>query len=246
VQGWLRPNHLHPPFNNKKARQALLHIMDQVTYLHLAIGQAKCYRPCPSIYPCGGPYATKVGAEPIMTHDLDRARRLVKESGYDGRPIAVIHVTDQLFMSQAALVTRRRLESIGFTVDLRAMDWSTNLVVRGRREPPDKGGWNLAHTWWAGADLISPGVHFGLEGGAGPGAYYGWADVPQLEKLTTEWVRATDPTKRKQLADQIQKTAFDVVTYVPFGEWFQPTAFRKSGQGILKFPAPLFWNVKIT
>ena len=24
TQGWLRPNHLHPPFNNKKARQALV------------------------------------------------------------------------------------------------------------------------------------------------------------------------------------------------------------------------------
>jgi len=39
TQGWLRPNCLHPPFNNKKARQALLHMMDQVTYLHLAHGR---------------------------------------------------------------------------------------------------------------------------------------------------------------------------------------------------------------
>jgi peptide/nickel transport system substrate-binding protein len=246
VQGWLRPNHLHPPFNNKKARQALLHIMDQVTYLHLAIGQAKYYRPCPSIFPCNGPYTTKAGAEPIMKPDLERARQLVKESGYDGRPVVVIHVTDLSFMSQAALVTRRRLESVGFNVDLKAMDWSTNLVVRDRKEPPGKGGWNLAHTWWAAADVISPGVHFGLLGGTGPGAYYGWADVPQLEKLTTDWVRATDQGRRKQLADQIQRVALEEVTYVPWGKWFQPTAFRKSVQGILKFPAPLFWNVRIT
>ncbi|MGH7278049.1 MAG: ABC transporter substrate-binding protein, partial [Candidatus Rokuibacteriota bacterium] len=32
-QGWLRPNHLHPPFNNKKARQALVYMMNQETYL---------------------------------------------------------------------------------------------------------------------------------------------------------------------------------------------------------------------
>jgi peptide/nickel transport system substrate-binding protein len=55
VQGWLRPNHLHPPFNNRKARQALLHMMDQVTYLSWAIGQAKYYRPCYSVFACGGP-----------------------------------------------------------------------------------------------------------------------------------------------------------------------------------------------
>lgn len=44
VQGWLRPNWLHPPFNNKKARQALLHMMDQETYLAWAIGEPKYYR----------------------------------------------------------------------------------------------------------------------------------------------------------------------------------------------------------
>ena len=65
AQGWLRPNFLHPPFNNKKARQALLHMMDQVTYLAWAIGQSKYYRPCYSIFPCGSPYTTQAGAEPI-------------------------------------------------------------------------------------------------------------------------------------------------------------------------------------
>ena len=58
TQGWLRPNCLHPPFNNKKARQALLHMMDQVTYLAWAIGQSQYYRACHSVFACGGPYAT--------------------------------------------------------------------------------------------------------------------------------------------------------------------------------------------
>ena len=51
TQGWLRPNCLHPPFNNKKARQALLHMMDQVTYLAWAIGQSQYYRECNSSLP---------------------------------------------------------------------------------------------------------------------------------------------------------------------------------------------------
>jgi len=130
MQGWLRPNHLHPPFNNKKAREALLHMMDQVTYLAWAIGQSKYYRPCYSVFPCGSPYATRTAGEPIMKHDLTRARQLVKESGYDGRPIVILHVTDIAHQNGAAVVTRRRLESIGFNVDDKAMDWSTNLTMR--------------------------------------------------------------------------------------------------------------------
>ena len=247
AQGWLRPNHLHPPFNNKKAREALLHMMDQVTYLSWAHGHghAKYYRPCYSVFACRGPYATKIGAEPIVNHDLSRARQLVKESGYDGRPVVVIHVTDRTHLNAAAIVTRNRLASIGFNVILKGMDWSTNLTVRARKEPPERGGWNLLHTWWMAADVLNPAVHFGV-GGAGPAAWFGWPDIPQLEKLTTDWVRATDPAKRKQIAEEIQRTALREVAYVPWGEWVQPTAFRKNVQGALKFNAPLFWNVRIT
>jgi peptide/nickel transport system substrate-binding protein len=213
--------------------------MDQVTYLALAIGPAKYYRPCYSVFACSGPYATTVGAEPMMKHDLARARQLVKESGYDGRPVVVIHVTDLAHLNHAALVTRQRLEAIGFNVDLKAMDWATALAVRARKEPPDKGGWNVLHTWWLANDVISPAVHFGVSG-AGAGAWFGWPDIPQLEKLTTDWVRATDQVKRKQLAVEIQKVALGEVAYVPWGEWFWPTAFRKNVQGILKFTAPVF------
>jgi peptide/nickel transport system substrate-binding protein len=75
---------------------------------------------------------------------------------------------------------RQRLESIGFKVILRGMDFSTNLVARARKEPPDKGGWNLLHTWWHAADVDNPAVHFGLSG-AGPRAWFGWRDIPQIE-----------------------------------------------------------------
>jgi peptide/nickel transport system substrate-binding protein len=173
-----------------------------------------------------------------------RARQLVKESGYDGQPIVVLHVTDIPFLNAAAIVTRQRLESIGFKVILRGMDFSTNLVARARKEPPDKSGWNLLLTWWHAADVDNPAVHFGISG-AGPRAWFGWPDIPQIEKLVTDWVRATDQTKRKQIADEVQNVALSEVTYVPWGEWVQPTAFRKNVRDILKFGAPIFWNVRI-
>ena len=49
-----------------------------------------------------------------MEHNLTKARQLVKESGYDGRPVVVLHVTDIPFLNAAAIVTRQRLELIGF------------------------------------------------------------------------------------------------------------------------------------
>ena len=63
---------------------------------------------------------------------------------------------------------------------------------------------------------------------------------------SVDWARETDLPRRKQLAAEIQKVALDEVTYVPWGEWDMPTAFRRNVQGILKFTAPLFWNVTIS
>jgi ABC-type transport system substrate-binding protein len=62
----------------------------------------------------------------------------------------VLHITNIPFLNAAAVVTHQGLESIGFKVILKAMDWSTNLVVRARKELPDKGGWNPLFTWWQG------------------------------------------------------------------------------------------------
>src|SRR5437762_7386137 len=90
-QGILRPNHLHPPFNNKKARQALLLAVDQKSYLQAVIGNEKYFKTCPSVFMCGGlPYESSAGAP---KPDLERARALFKESGYDGRPVVVLDPT---------------------------------------------------------------------------------------------------------------------------------------------------------
>jgi len=124
------------------------------------------------------------------------------------------------------------------------MDWSTSVDVRSRKDPPDKGGWNILHTFFAATDVINPAVHFGIRAD-GPGAWPGWPDIPQLEKLISGWVSTSAETRRKQLSVEIQKVALDEVAYVPWGEWLMPTAFRKNVEGILRFPAPLFWNVRI-
>jgi len=156
----------------------------------------------------------------------------------------VLQVTDRPFLSAAAIVTRQRLESIGFKVTLKPMDWSTNLIVRARKEPPDKGGWNLLHTWFQASDVINPAVHFAISG-AGSQAWFGWPTIPEIEKLVSDWVRTSNEAKRLQLADEIQRIALSEVAYVPWGEWSQPTAFRTNVQGVLKFVAPVFWNVRL-
>jgi peptide/nickel transport system substrate-binding protein len=72
-QSWLRPNHLHPPFNNVKARQALLWMVNQADYMRAVAGDPKFWRTCAAYFMCGTPLETDAGA-PGLTQNLDKAR----------------------------------------------------------------------------------------------------------------------------------------------------------------------------
>ena len=82
----LRFNSLWPPFNNLKARQAVAHAMSQADYMSAAYGDPKYWHECYAFWVCGSPNGTEVGSEPYRKPDLDLARKLVRESGYDGTP----------------------------------------------------------------------------------------------------------------------------------------------------------------
>jgi len=241
TQGWLRPNHRHAPFDNRKARQALLHAVDQSRYLK-AMGLEKVARPCPAMFGCGGPFESSTGAP--GKPDLGRARSLVRESGYDGRPVVILSAREVPLTIAAAHLTRDALMEIGFNVDVQAMDWISVVARRAKREPPGQGGWNVSFTWWPVSEIDNPAVHAGVSG-AGDDAWFGWPANRRLESLRREWLHATEPPLSHQLAEEIQRLAYEEVTYVPIGQWVVPTAHRKGVTGLLEFPAPLFWNVAV-
>ncbi len=243
-QGWLRPNHLHPPFNNKKARQALLYMIDQEMVVAGAVGQAKWYRTCPAYFMCGQglPYESAVGAP--GKPDFARAKQLLKEGGYDGRPVVLMDPTDYPSIHGATLVIRELLQQGGLNVDLQAMDWSTLISRRAKKEPPKEGGWNVFVTWWISSDVMTPAVNAGVRGGCDK-AWFGWYCSEQMEKLRGEWLRAPDQAKRKQFADEIQKLAYDEVPYALWGQFVQPTVYRKNVRGVLNFACPVFWNISV-
>jgi peptide/nickel transport system substrate-binding protein len=241
-QGILRPNHLHPPFNNKKARQALLHLVDQPSYLQATIGNARFYKTCPALFMCGGmPYESAVAAP---KPDPERARQLLREGGYDGRPIVVLDPSDSPFAHAPALVTAERLKLIGAAVDLQSMDWSTMVSRRANKAPVGQGGWNLFHTWATAFDVMTPAVAAVL-GGAGDKAWFGWPTNEPMEKLRAEFTRQADAAKRKQIAEQVQQLAYDDVPYVPWGQFVVPGIFRKNVTGVLQFGATLLWNISV-
>lgn len=243
-QGMLRMNHLHPPFDNPLIRQAVMHAVNQEDYMLAMVGNPDYYQVCGAMYICGTPLATEAGSEPLLSAQSDRARELLEEAGYDGTPIVMMHPTDVASLSPWAPVSAQALRDAGFEVDMQAMDWQAVVSRRASKETPDSGGWNMFHTWWVGSDVLNPTITLGLNAKGADGGWFGWPEDAALEALRDEYALETDAAEQKRIAEEIQVRAYEVVTHLPLGQFFQPTAYRDSLTGIIEAPAPFFWNIQ--
>lgn len=244
VQALIRPNSAFPPFNNFKARQALLHTIDQNEYMQAAVGDPDLFMTfCGAFFLCSSANDTDVGSGPMRKPDYAKARELLKEAGYNGEKVVVLQPTDRAQYSALITVLAASLRKAGVNVDLQAADWSTIGVRRARKDPPDKGGWHLFITTQGGPDTATP-ITNGWFNSRCEAANAGWACDPDLEKLVDKWTHTMDPKARRTIIEDIQAQAYVSLPYIPVGQFFQPIAFRKNVTGVLEAPLPVYWNIE--
>ena len=242
-QGWMRINHLHAPFDNKTARQAIQLIVNQETYLQAIVGIEELYKVCPAMFMCDTPYSSDAGSARVMMQDFDKAKAMLAEAGYNGEKIILMHPTDIATLSAATQVTAQLLREAGINLEVQAMDWSTLTARRAEKKAPEEGGWHIFHTSWIAPDLINPVANIGVSGGGTEKAWFGWPTDPEIEALRQAFARETNPAAQKQLASQVQEKAMDTVTYIPIGQYLQYRAIRENVSGFLSAPVPYFWNL---
>jgi peptide/nickel transport system substrate-binding protein len=237
----LRFNHLQPPFDNVKARQAVLAAVQQAPYMQAAIGNLKYWRECKSFFPCGTPMSSGTGSE-AMAGDLSRAKQLLTESGYSGGKVVLLAATDNPILNALSMVTADLLKKLDMNVELVATDWGTLLQRRASQEPVEKGGWSLFHTSASTAEYMSPAAHLGLRSD-GRAAWAGWPTDPKMEELRKAWIFASSAEAQRTIGAEIEQEAFRSVPYVPLGQYNVPTAYRRTITDVLRSSAPLFWNL---
>jgi peptide/nickel transport system substrate-binding protein len=240
--GIIRPNSLQPPFDDPRARRALLYLVDQEEFMKAAVGEPDLYlKHCGAFFICGTANATEAGAEPYQHADIAKAKELFAAAGYNGQPIVVLHPTDRPLYRAWTLVLIQNLRDAGINVDPQAMEWSAISSRRERKGPPSQGGWNIYITAGpaSGTDPISS-VYFAP---ACDKAIAGWPCDPIILKLTDQWSRESDPARKRALIEAIQRQAYISLPYVPIGQYRQPVAVRKNIGGVIEAGANVFWNV---
>jgi peptide/nickel transport system substrate-binding protein len=238
-----RPNHLHKPFDNPKVRQALWYAFNQKDFLQAVIGDETYYKTCKAMFVCGTAMATDAGMSGLLESNFQKARELLKEAGYDGTPVVLMHSTDLVVLNNLAPVAKSLMERAGFKVDMQSMDWQTVVARRAKKDPPNAGGWNAFLTSWVSADILNP-VMAGFVNAGCDKAMFGWPCDAEIEKLRDQYARETDPAKQKEIAAAVQRRNTEFTTHLFLGQWYQPAAVRRNVEGIPIAPVPVFWNVE--
>lgn len=241
-QGILRPNHLNPPFNNPKARKALLYLLDQPRYLAAMWGASDIWKPCQAFLVCGSALASEAGNDPEFGKSKEKAKALLAEAGYKGEPIVILQPTDIAFLSNASLLLAQDLKSIGVNVDLQAMDFATVGQRRANRKSTAEGGWNLMFSWWNGVSMSDPVGNVPLAATCEK-AWPGWPCDAAHQALLDSFPSVTDPAAKRAAAEKIQLSGMALLPYIQVGMWSQPVAFSPKLSGLLPVPgAMVFWN----
>jgi peptide/nickel transport system substrate-binding protein len=242
--GMIGLNHLYPPFNNVKLRQALLPAIDQREFVDAVLGDQSEYATLPvGYFTAGSPMASDAGMAALTgPRDIELARRLVRESGYAGETVVLMSPSDQPQMHAMAEVTASVMRKVGLTVREQTMDWGTLLSRRAISKPPSDGGWNAFNTRLTGLGATIPSSP--QLRGNGLKAWFGWPTDPEMERLRESWFNAADLAAQKRVAADMQREAFQNVPYIPLGQWSQPTAYRSDLTGFVHGSNPVFWGVR--
>jgi peptide/nickel transport system substrate-binding protein len=237
-------NWLHKPFDNHKVRRALLYAFNQEDFLRAVIGDSEFYKVCKSYFPCGTPFSTEKGMEDLLKSDFTKAQTLLREAGYDGTPIVLLHSTDLYVLANLAPVAKSLMEKAGFKVDMQSMDWQTLVTRRAKKDPPNAGGWHALLTSAAAAAITNP-ITAAFFNSACDKAWFGWPCDAAMEKLRDQFARETEPARQKAIAEAVQVQAANMVQFIPLGQWYERSLMRKNLVGVIQSPVTVFWNIEI-
>lgn len=198
-----------------------------------AFGDRSLWRMEGSIYPKGTVYYDPE-TPGYNKHDPDKARTLIKEAGYDGKPVRFLVTTQYDYMYKIGQVAQANLEEVGFKVDVQVMDWATLLQKRTNE--------NLWESFIAAHNLVADPTLITIMNPS----YPGWWDTPGKRAALAEFVTETDQSKRVAIWKRIQSLFYSEVPTIKLGEWFFLYGISNKLNGYTPVPWPCFWNVSLT
>ena len=121
-------------FTNEKIRQAVNIGINKEDILFGAMGNKDFYRLDNGLmYKEQAKWYTDSGAESYNQNDTEKAKKLLKEAGYNGQEITILATRDYEYVYNTAVVMKGQFEELGIKTKIDIVDWAT--LVQKRTEP---------------------------------------------------------------------------------------------------------------
>jgi peptide/nickel transport system substrate-binding protein len=213
-------NVAEPPFDNKKLRLAIAHAINKQEILQAAyFGFGK---PINQKYPRAQEWHIQEVSSPA--YDLEKARKLLKEARYDGKPIKIL--VEQSDTREAEVVAlQSQLKKIGLTIEAQTTDRGaqTSMLLNGDFSFVFRGG------DFSPDPFTTYAPHFGCEPDRNKRRtnFSGYCNK-DLDSMFQQLATETNFTKRKKIVKQIINTLNEDVPELPIG--FVPRYFGLRSQ----------------
>lgn len=116
---------------NEKVRQAALAALNCEDVLLAAYGDPNLYQINAGwCNPADKQWGTDAGKEYYNQNDVEKAKKLLAEAGYNNEPIILVTTPDYAEMYNATLVVQEQLKQAGFNAEVESYDFSTFMEHR--------------------------------------------------------------------------------------------------------------------
>ncbi|PBB80010.1 peptide ABC transporter substrate-binding protein [Mesorhizobium sp. WSM3879] len=241
---FLRMNCLQKPFDNVKARQAMLHLIDQEAFMRTSF-RPEYTRTITSFFGNQTPYTNdentgwyKKGGDP------EKAKQLFKEAGYSGEKVVILQRTDWAEAGNCAQLLAVTLRNIGVNAELAPGDSALGGDRIKNKGSVESGGWSIFITcesdYERSTTLSNPTLSANGEQG-----WWGWPQSDEYEALRAKWADVETLKERQALAREMQRIQWDIAGTVLLGSALSPIARRKTLASLIEMPSLIaMWNMQ--
>jgi peptide/nickel transport system substrate-binding protein len=226
-----------PPLDNQLVRQAIAHAIDEQEVVDLALFGTGGIVATGTTIPAADFYA--IESSPYTGRDLERARELMREAGYeDGFELELYVTSTYDFLRDPAEVVQSQLADLNIRVSISAEDWgiylptalesdfeTTILGTSGQADPDDY----LFGSFHSTGSLNLSGLN-----------------DPEVDALLEEGRRVADEEERRRIYLQAQERILELVPQVFIFHSAQYEAHLSDVMGFEHFPNTSYLGLRTT
>jgi ABC-type transport system substrate-binding protein len=207
---WINLNMHQAPLNLPMVRQAIALSINRERLVKLQGGLAV---PANQFYiPLDPQYDPALDLHPVYPYDPQRARALVKASGYHGQVITILYNNGSSSDSALALALQQSLQQVGLTVAIRGMTGTSITALTGSLS-----GHQISTSGWSidfpdAYDVYAGNFDCGVNGVGGRG---GHSCDPTADSLVNRAQSLPFGAERNALLRQAQQRILRTAAYIP-------------------------------